>query len=101
MCPLSRSSHKDPIDHITLSCLRQEIRPVIVGPQQPRFLVVASAPPNIPGFTWQIGSSFLHVKNFLQRVQSRFVREIEAVVYLFAHFVSVVEIGEEIEVEFL
>lgn len=95
------TAHKNPIDHITLSRPRQEIRPIVVLPQGPSLLIVACAPTHVPRFSRQVCSSFIHIKHLAQRVQTGLVSEVEAIVYSSTHFGIPVEVDEKIEIEFL
>lgn len=101
MRPLARSTHEDPVHHIALGRLWQEVRPIVVAPQLPGLFAVAGAPPDVPGVTGQVGAGFVHRENFLQGVQTRFVGEEEAVVDSLPHFAVAVEVGEEVEAELL
>lgn len=101
MSSLPRPSHENPIHHVALGGLRQEIRPIVIGPQSPGLLIEARAPPNIPRFSGQVGARFIHAKYFLQRVESGFVGKVEAVVGPCPHIAVLVELLEEFEVEFL
>lgn len=101
MSARSWPAHEDPIHHIALSSFGQEIRSVIVLPQFSRLVVVAGAPTHVPRRSRQVSASFIHAEHFLERVETGFVGEEEAIVHSFTHLSVAVEVSEEIETEFL
>lgn len=65
MRTLTRSAHKDPVYHITLSSFWQKVGSVVVRPEPPRLTIIAGAPSDVPGLAREISPRLIHIKYLL------------------------------------